>query len=102
VLSILAGSTILQLTGGGAGQIEGVVEFAVGQESGIAGDLGAEEAEPEPAVELGSKRLGRTVTHEVGSTNGQEVVGNPGNRRVPAQLSCRFRLLIWEIRAYRS
>ena len=60
--------------------------------------LGAEQAEPEAAVELGSQRLGRAVTHEVGSTNGQEVVGNPGNRRVPAQLSCRFRLLIWEIR----
>jgi putative transposase len=26
------------------------------------------------------------------------VVGNPGIRRVLAQLSCRFRLLIWEIR----
>jgi putative ABC transport system permease protein len=28
------------------------------------------------------------------------VVGDPGIRRVPAQLSCRFRLLIWEIRDY--
>src|SRR5262249_26238164 len=27
-----------------------------------------------------------------------EVVGSPGIRRVQAQLSCRFRLLIWEIR----
>jgi O-acetyl-ADP-ribose deacetylase (regulator of RNase III) len=26
------------------------------------------------------------------------VVGTPGIRRVPAQLSCRFRLLIWQIR----
>ena len=70
-----------------------------GQESGIAGDPGAEEAEPETAVELGSQRHGRAVTHEVGSTRGQEVVGYPGSRRVPAQLSCRFRLLIWETRA---
>jgi hypothetical protein len=99
VLRILAGSTVLQFPGRGAGQIEGVVEFAIGQESGIAGDLGPEEAEPETAVELGSQRLGRAVTHEVGSTNGQEVVGNPGIWRVPAQLSYRFRLLIWEIRA---
>ncbi len=80
------------LTGGGSGQIERVVEFAVGQESGIAGDLGPEEAEPETAVELRPQRLGRTVTHDVGSANGQEVVRNTGNRRVPAQLSCRFRL----------
>jgi len=34
VLRILAGSTVLQLIGGGPGQIEGVVEFAVGQQPG--------------------------------------------------------------------
>jgi hypothetical protein len=73
VLSIPAGSTVLKLTGGGSGQIEGV-EFAVGQHSRIAGDRGAEEAEPETAVELRSKRLGRAVTRKVCSTNGQEVV----------------------------
>jgi hypothetical protein len=99
VLSIRAGSTVLQFTGSGAGQIEGGVEFAVGQESGIAGNLGAEESEPETAVELRSKRLGWAVTREVCSSDRQEVVGNPGIRRVLAQLSCRFRLLIWEIRA---
>jgi hypothetical protein len=68
---------VLQLTGRGAGQVEGVVEFAVGQQSGIAGDLGAEEAEPETAVELGAKRLGWAVTHEDCSSNGQKVAGNP-------------------------
>jgi hypothetical protein len=99
VLSIPAGSTALQLTGGGSGQIEGDVVFAVGQESGIAGDLGAEESEPESAVELGSQWFGRAVTPKVGSTNGQEATGNPGSRRVSAQLSCRLRLLNWEIRA---
>jgi hypothetical protein len=64
VLRIPSGSTILQLTGSGSGLIEGVVEFAVGQQSGIAGDLGPEEAEPEAAVELRSQRLGRAVTHQ--------------------------------------
>src|SRR5262245_61678783 len=34
-------------------------------------------------VELRSKRLGRVVTHEVCSTNGQEVVRNPGIRPKP-------------------
>ena len=77
MLSIRAGSTVLQFTGGSAGQIEGVVDIAVGQEFGITGDLSPEEAEPEPAVELGSQRLGQAVTHEVGSSNGQEVVGDP-------------------------
>jgi hypothetical protein len=99
VLSILAGSMVLQFTGHGAGQVEGVVEFAVGQQSGIADDLGAEESEPETAVELRSKRLGRALTHEDCSAKGQEVVGNPGIRRVLAQLSCRCRPLIWEILA---
>src|SRR5262249_23773738 len=80
------------------GQVEGVVEFAVGQESGIAGDLGPEESEPETAVELRSQQLGRAVTHEDCSANRQEVAGNPGIPTALAQLSCRFRLLIWEIR----
>jgi hypothetical protein len=52
--------------------IEGVVEFAVGQQSGIAGDLGAEEVEPETAVELRSKRLGWAVTHEVAHQIGRK------------------------------
>jgi hypothetical protein len=82
---------VLQFTGSSGGQIEGVVELAVGQQSGIAGDRGAEEAEPETTVESGSKGLGWVVTHEVCSTNWQEVVGNPGIRRVLAQLSCRQR-----------
>ena len=50
--------------GGRVGEVEGVVEFAVGQESGIAGDVGAVEFEAEAAVELGSERLGLAVTHE--------------------------------------
>src|SRR5262249_33576124 len=101
VLNIRAGAMVLQLTGGGAGQVEGIVEVAVSQQSGIAGDLGSEESEPETAVELGSKRLGWAVTHEDCSAKGQDVAGNPGIRRVLAQLSCRFRPLIWEIRYYK-
>ncbi len=33
-------------------EVEGIVEFAVGQQSGIAGHLGADESEPETAVEV--------------------------------------------------
>jgi hypothetical protein len=96
-LSIRPGATVLQRTGRGVGQVEGVIEFAISEQSGIAGDLGTEEWEPETAVELESERLGWAVTHEVGSSNGQEVVGNPGICRVLAQLSRRFWLFIWEI-----
>jgi hypothetical protein len=47
----------VQLVGGRVDGLEGVVEFAVGQESGIAGDVGDVEFEAEAALELGSKWL---------------------------------------------
>jgi hypothetical protein len=78
---------VLQLTGRGAGQIGSVVEFAVDQQPGIAGDLGAEEAEPEAAVESGSKGLGWAVTHEdppsfsfMRSWIGKSIAATPGMR----------------------
>jgi hypothetical protein len=55
VACVPAGPCVVQLVGGRVGELEGVVEFAVGQESGIAGDVGAVEFEA-AAVELGSKR----------------------------------------------
>jgi hypothetical protein len=73
------------------GQVEGVVEFAVSEEPGIAGDLGAEEAEPETAVELGSQGLGVAVTHDDRPSFRQETVRNSGITGVLAQLSCRKR-----------
>src|SRR5262249_44733472 len=91
VLSVLPGATVLQHTGSGVGQVEDVVELAVGQQSGIAGDLGAEEAEPETAVELGSQGVGLAVTHEDRPAFRQEKVRNPGILGVLAQLSCRKR-----------
>jgi hypothetical protein len=48
------------------GQVEGVVEFAIGQEAGIAGDLGPEGAEPEAPVESDAEWLGLAVTHQDG------------------------------------
>jgi hypothetical protein len=51
----------VQHVGGRVGELRGVVEFAVGQESGIPVDVGA--VEFEAAVELGSDLLGQTVTH---------------------------------------
>jgi hypothetical protein len=40
----------------------------------------------------------KAITHKDCSSDWQKALGNPGIRRVLAQLSCRFRLLIWEIR----
>jgi len=73
-----------------------------GWQAGVAGELGAVGFEAEAAVEAGSEWFGWAVTHEVRSSNWQEVIGNPEIRRVLAQLSCRFRLLIWEIRGNRE
>lgn len=64
VASLRTGARVVQLTGGRLGQLEGVVEFAVGHQLGIAGELGAEGSEPEVAVESGSKGLGGAVPHE--------------------------------------
>ena len=83
--SILSGTRVLQFRGGRLGEDEGIVEFAVGQQSGIAGHLGAEESEPETAVELGSERLGLSVTHEDRPSFRKEKVRNPGISRVLAQ-----------------
>ena len=58
VARVLSGALVLQLSGGRGGEVEGVVEFAVGQQAGIAGDLSPEEADLEAAVELRSERLG--------------------------------------------
>ena len=58
-----AGTCVLQVGGGCVGELEGVVEFAVGQESGVAGDGGAVEFEAEAAIELRSERVGLAVTH---------------------------------------
>ena len=63
----------MQITGGRLGEVEGIVEFALGQESSIAGHLGAEESEPETAVESGSKGLGWVVAHEFCSAKRQKV-----------------------------
>src|SRR5918998_672644 len=96
--SILAGSRVLQLSGGRGGEVEGVVEFAVGQQSGIAGDVGAVEFEAEAAVELGSKWLGLAVTHRESLSGRHESSENPGKPGSFAQVLCQNQGLIREIR----
>src|SRR5262249_59895027 len=68
----------MQFGSGGAWEVEGVIEFAISQQSGVTGDFGAEESESETAVELGSERLGLAVTHKESPSFRQESMKNPG------------------------
>src|SRR5947208_16559880 len=68
----------MQFGSGGACEVEGVIEFAISQQSGVTGDFGAEESESETTVELGSERLGLAVTHKESPSFRQESMKNPG------------------------
>ena len=52
VLSVLPGAGVVQATGRGTGKSQGVVEFAVGKESGVTGDGRAMELQLDFAVEI--------------------------------------------------
>src|SRR5262249_3072718 len=93
-----AGACVLQHVGGCVGELEGVVEFAVGQQPGIAGDVGPVEFEAEAAIELGSKWLCLAVTHQRSLSGWQETSENPGNPGGFAQVLCHTQGFIWEIR----
>jgi hypothetical protein len=54
VLGVLSGAGLLQAVGRGAGQDQGVVEFTVGQQSGVTGDGRAVELQLDVAVEIDS------------------------------------------------
>jgi hypothetical protein len=88
----------MEHVGGRVSEPEGVVEFAVGQQSGIAGDVGAVEFEAEAAVELGPKWLDLTVTHRESLSGRQETSENPRKQGVFAQVLCQIQGFIWEIR----
>jgi hypothetical protein len=68
----------MQFGSGGACEFEGVIEFAISQQSSVTGDFGAEESESETAVELGSESLGLAVTHKESPSFRQESMKNPG------------------------
>src|SRR5262249_55938201 len=84
------------------GQSEGIVEFAVGEESGVAGDGGAVELQLDLAVEIDAQGVILAVTHWVPLSFRQEVVGNAGFSGEKAQTPCRNDRAIWEIRGERS
>ena len=72
----------MQFRRSGLGEIEGVVEFAISEQTGVAGDLGTKESEPE--VELGPKRLSLAVTHQGTPSFRQELVKNVAERGISA------------------
>jgi hypothetical protein len=102
VLGVLPGPGILQATRRRAGQPEGVIEFPIGEESGVTGDGRAVELQLDLAVEVNAQGVIVAVTHWVPLSFRQEVVGNAGFSREKAQTPCRNDRAIWEIRGERS
>ena len=77
----------VQHVGGRVGELESVVEFAVRQESGIAGDVGPWKFEAEAAIELGSKWRGLAVTHWE-SLSGRQEIAKPLQIQAHSRKSC--------------
>src|SRR5262249_21666083 len=98
VLGVLPGPGILQAARRRAGQAEGVIEFPVGEESGVTGDGRTVELQLDLAVEVNPHRVILAVTHWVPLSFRQVVVGNAGFAREKAQTPCRNYRVIWEIR----
>jgi hypothetical protein len=79
-------------------QCEDVIEFALGEEFGIAGDGRAVEFELELAVEMEAEGVLVAVTHWVPRSLEQQVVGNAGFSGEKAQTPFRNDRVIGEIR----
>src|SRR5262249_31349704 len=99
-LRVLPGTRVVQAGRRGAGQREGVIEFPIGEESGIAGDGRAVELQLELAVEIESEGVIFAFTHWVPRLFPQEVVENAGFSGQKAQTPCRNDRAIWEIRVH--
>jgi tetratricopeptide (TPR) repeat protein len=98
VLGVQSGAGVVQAAGRSAGQSQGVVEFAVGKQSGVTGDGRAVEFQLDAAVEVNAQGVILAVTHWVPLSFREEVVGNAGFSREKAQTPCRNDRAIWEIR----
>jgi hypothetical protein len=55
VLGVLSGAGVVQATGPGAGQSQGVIEFTVGEESGVTGDGGPVELQLDLAIKINAQ-----------------------------------------------
>src|SRR5262249_51025007 len=97
MLGVLAGAGVVPAAGCGAGQLKGVVEFAVGKESGVTGDGRAVELQLDWAVGIDAQGVMVAVTHEVPRSEWQRIIGTAGISGVSAQISCRTPKGIWEM-----
>src|SRR5262249_37610677 len=98
VQRVLPRAGVVQTSRRRAGQSEGVVEFPIGEESGVTGDGRAVKRQLDLAVEVNAQGVLGTVTHWVPRSFRQEVVGNAGFSGEKAQTPCRNDRVIWEIR----
>jgi hypothetical protein len=55
VLGVLSRAGLVQAVGRGAGQSESIIEFPVGEQSGVAGDGGAVELQLDLTVEVNAQ-----------------------------------------------
>src|SRR5262249_4184850 len=95
---VLPRAGVVQTSRRRAGQSEGVVEFPIGEESGVTGDGRAVKRQLDLAVEVNAQGVLGTVTPWVPRAFRQEVVGNAGFSGEKAQTPCRNDRVIWEIR----
>ena len=65
VADVAAGTAFLEIVGGYGGEVQGVIQFSECQESGVGGDGGAMELQPDLGIELEPKRGLFAVTHRV-------------------------------------
>src|SRR5262249_54869412 len=100
VLGVLAGPGILQIPRRRAGQLKGIIEFTVGEESSVAGDGGPVELQLDLAVKIDAQGVIGAVTHWVPLSFRQGKVRNAGFSGEKAQTPCRNDRVIWEIQVH--
>jgi len=97
VLRVLSGASVVQATRRCVGQSEGIIEFALGEESSVTGDGRAVELQLDLAVDIDARGVVLAVTHWVPRSFRQEIAGNAGLSREKAQTPCRNDRVIREI-----
>ena len=65
VADVAAGTAFLEILGGYGGKVQGVIQFSECQESGVGGDGGTMELQPDLGIELEPKRGLFAVTPRV-------------------------------------
>jgi len=62
---VAAGTAFLEIVGGDEGKIQRVIQFSEGKESGVGGDGGTMELQPDLGIELDPERVLFAVTRWV-------------------------------------